>query len=137
MRRPSELIASAAIAIRAAAAPHAASFEDVALWCAEFGAVDPRLQVAALRQAYEVVVREALIADLIASLRARLLVAGPYLAVLSSRGDLPRLLVALGLDDAAPPDGALARALPPRIARFYWQRLRAFVAWTAARNWTT
>lgn len=134
-RRISELIATAAIAIREAAAPDTANLDDVALWCAEFGAVDPRLQVAALRQAFDVVGKDALIADLIASLRVRLLVAGPYLATLSARGDLPRLLVALGLDDAAPPDGALSRHLPPRIARFYWQRLRAFVAWTAARAW--
>jgi hypothetical protein len=133
--RISELIATAAIAIREASAPHTANLDDVALWCAEFGAVDPRLQLAALRQAFEVVGREALVADLIASLRARLLVAGPYLATLAARGDLPRLLVALGLDDALPPDGALSRHLPPRIARFYWQRLRAFVAWTAARAW--
>ncbi len=134
-RRISELLVTAAAAIREAATPSTANLDDVALWCAEFGGVDPRLQLAALRQAFEVVTREALVADLIASLRTRMLVAGPHLAIIAARGDLPRLLVALGLDDTLPPDGALIRALPPRIARFYWQRLRAFVTWTAARAW--
>ena len=134
-RRIADLLATAAIAIRDAAAPDAATLDDVALWCAELGALDPRLQLAALRQAHEVVVRDALIADLIAGLRVRLLLAGPHLVTIAARGDLPRLLVALGLDDVSPPDAALARPLPARIARFYWQRLRAYVAWTAARAW--
>ena len=133
--RVSELIATAADAIREAASTDASSLEEVALWCAEFGAVDPRLQLAALRQAQGVIARDALIADLVAGLRVRLMVAGPHLAVIMARGDLPRLLVALGLDDVSPPPEALLRTLPPRVARFYWQRLRAFVAWTAARAW--
>ena len=134
--RISELIASASDAIRDAASSDAASLDEVALWCAEFGAVDPRLQLAALRQAQGVIARDALIADLIAGLRVRLLVAAPHLPTIAARGDLPRLLVALGLDDVSPPPEAMVRALPPRVARFYWQRLRAFVAWTAARAWT-
>ena len=134
--RISELIANASDAIRDAASTGAESLEEVALWCAEFGAVDPRLQLAALRQAQGVIEREALVADLVAGLRMRMLVAGPHLAVIMARGDLPRLLVALGLDDVTPPPEAMMRTLPPRIARFYWQRLRAFVAWTAARNWS-
>ena len=134
-RRIADLLATAAIAIREASAPAAANLEDVALWCAELGALDPRLQLAALRQAYEIVERDALVADLIAALRVRLLLAGPHLPTIAARGDLPRLLVALGLDDVVPPDTALARRLPARVARFYWQRLRAYVTWSAARAW--
>ena len=133
--RIADLIATASDAIRDAASSDAARLEEVALWCAEFGAIDPRLQLAALRQAQGVIARDALIADLIAGLRVRLMVAAPHLAVIAARGDLPRLLVALGLDDVTPPPEALVRTLPPRVARFYWQRLRAFVAWTAARAW--
>jgi len=133
--RVSELLVGAAAAVREAAAPDAANLDDIALWCAELGAIDARLQLAALRQAYEVIARDRLIEDLLAALRLRMQIAGPYLATLRERGELPRLLVAVGLDDVSPPDGAVRRPLPPRVARFYWQRLRAFVAWTAARSW--
>jgi hypothetical protein len=27
------------------------------------------------------------------------------------------------------------RELPPKVARFYWHRLRAYVAWAAACAW--
>jgi hypothetical protein len=133
--RISELLVSAAVAVREAATPRAAAFEDVAMWSAEFGGVDPRLQLAALRQAFAVIDRDVLVTEVIASLRVRMQVAGAHLVTIAARGDLPRLLVALGLDDVPPPEGALRHRLPPRIARFYWQRLRAYVTWIAARNW--
>jgi hypothetical protein len=100
--------------------------DEVARWCAEIGGVDPRLELAALRHAAAIVDLDALVDDLTASLRARLGAAG------ESRGVVPRVLATLGLDDVDPPDDAMLRELAPRIARFYWQRLRAFVAWRAA-----
>ncbi len=133
--RISALLVSAADAVRGAATVRAANLDDIARWCAAFDGGDPRLQHAALRQAIEVIAADALVADLLAALRVRLQVAGAHLATIAARGELPRLLVEIGLDDAAPPEGALARRLPPRIARFYWRRWRAYVAWIAARDW--
>jgi hypothetical protein len=133
--RVPEILATAASLVHDAARPSAAGLEEVGLWCAEFGGVDPRLQHAALRQAFEVVVTDVLVADVLIALRARLAFAGPRLPTLAARGDIPRVLTALGLDDAPPPEGALTRTLPPRVARFYWTRLRAFVTWSAARDW--
>jgi hypothetical protein len=76
-----------------------------------------------------------LIADLAQSMRARLCAAGALLPHVIASGGLPYLLVLVGLDDVDPPAEAIKRPLPPRIARFYWQRLRAFVAWSASSSW--
>lgn len=133
--RISQRLGSAAEAVRAAAT--APDLDDVARWCAAFDGGDPRLQLAALREARDVIIVDALVTDVIAALRARLQVAGPHLATIAARGDLPRLLIEVGLDDATPPDHALVRRLPPRLARHYWRRWRAYVAWIAARNWPT
>jgi hypothetical protein len=109
--------------------------EEVARWCAEVGGVDPRLELAALRHATAVIALDLLAADVVASLRSRLLAAGELLPALVARGGISRVLATLGLDDVDPPAGAFARALAPRIARFYWQRLRAYLAWSAACSW--
>jgi hypothetical protein len=109
--------------------------EDVARWCAEVGGVDPRLELAALRHARSLVALDALGADVLAALRARLCAAGDLLPTLVERGGVPRVLATLGLDDVDPPESAVLRLVPPRIARFYWQRLRAYLAWSAACAW--
>jgi len=49
-----------------------------------------------------------------------------------ARGGVPRVLATLGLDDVEAPEDGLRRLMPPRIGRFYWQRMRAFVAWSAS-----
>lgn len=131
----SEIIATAAGTVRDAAHPSTLVLEEVARWCVEVGGVDPRLELAALRHAREVIAIDALVDDVIATLRARLIAAGDLFPTLVARGGIPRVLAALGLDDVDPPPHATLRPLPPRIARFYWQRLRAFVAWSAACAW--
>jgi hypothetical protein len=130
-----ELVLSAAIAIRQAAQPHALAFDTITHWCAERGGPDPRLEQAALRHGFAVVDLARVVDDVTDALRARLAAAAPLLGALAAAGELPRLLAAIGHDDVQPPADALVRALPPRIARFYWQRVRAYVAWAAARNW--
>jgi hypothetical protein len=130
-----EILATASAAIADAAQPRGVALEEVARWCAEMGGVDPRLELAALRHALDVVAIERLRADVLASLRARLIAAGDLLPVLVARGGVPRVLATLGLDDVEPPADGLTRLMPPRIGRFYWQRLRAFVAWSAACAW--
>jgi len=137
-RRPLEvgaIVATAAALIRDEAHLGSLALEDVAGWCAEVGGVDPRLEHAALRHARRVIVIDLLVADLIANVRARLTAAGELLPALIARGGVPRVIAMLGLDDVDPPDGAITASLPPRIARFYWQRLRAYVAWSAAVRW--
>jgi hypothetical protein len=129
------IIAMATAALREAATARAPSLEDVARWCAEIGGVDPHLERAALHHARRLVDTDVLVADLGATLRARLAAAGPALPALIARGGIPRVLGNLGLDDVDPPAGAMTRAVPPRIARFYWQRLRAYVSWTASCAW--
>lgn len=131
------LLGTASTLIREAAHRQGLGLEDVAGWCAEVGGVDPRLEFAALRHARRVVATDALIADLIAHVRARLMAAGELLPALVARGGVPRVIAMLGLDDVDPPPDAITAAMPPRIARFYWQRLRAFVAWSAACAWPT
>jgi hypothetical protein len=126
-----DLVDATTHALRAAA-DDPMSLEDVARFCTEVGGVDPRLERAALLHAHALIDRDALVADLADSLRARLLAAGALLPTLIARGGLPRVLASLGLEDVDPPDAAIQRALQPRIARFYWQRLRAYVAWAAA-----
>jgi len=127
-----EITAAVAAAVAEATRPRGISLPEVAHWCAEVGGVDPRLEHAALRHALGVIALDALRADLLAALRARMALAGDLLPVLIARGGVPRVLATLGLDDVEPPDGAITRGMPPRIARFYWQRLRAYVAWSAA-----
>ena len=127
-----EILAGVASAARDAISPRRLSLDEVARWCAEVGGVDPRLEQAALRHALSLVDSDVLVADVVGSLRARLVAAGELLPSLVARGGVTRMLAGLGLDDVDPPDGGLTRPLPPRIARFYWQRLRAFVAWSAA-----
>ncbi len=129
------IVATASALIREAAQRGPLALDDVAPWCAEVGGVDPRLEHAALRHARRLIVTEVLIADLIAHVRARLIAAGELLPALIARGGVPRVIAMLGLDDVDPPTSALTATLPPRIARFYWQRLRAFVAWSAACAW--
>ncbi len=106
--------------------------EDVARWCAEVGGVDPRLERAALLHGLALVSMEAVIADVAASLRARLIAAGPLLPALVACNGVPWVLASLGLDEVDPPPAALSRPMPPRIARFYWRRMRAYVAWSAS-----
>lgn len=126
------IVAAVSAAVADATRARTIALEDVARWCAEVGGVDPRLELAALRHALEIVVLDAICADVVASLRARLVAAGDLLPTLVARGGVPRVLTTLGLDDVEPPEGAITRLMPPRIARFYWQRLRAYVAWSAA-----
>lgn len=130
-----EIVAAATNALGRAGADRALPLEEVARWCAEVGGVDPHLERAALIQAFALVSVDALIADLAVTLRTRLLAAGPLLPSLVARGGVPRVLASLGLDDLDPPPDALLRPVPPRIARFYWQRLRAYVSWSAACGW--
>ena len=130
-----EILATAAAALADAVQPRAVTLEEVARWCAEVGGVDPRLELAAIRHALEVVALERLRADVLASLRARLVAAGELLPILVARGGVPRVLATLGLDDVEPPADGLTRLMPPRIGRFYWQRLRAYVAWCASCAW--
>lgn len=130
-----EIVATATVALRRAATDPTLPLEEVARWCAEVGGVDPHLERAALVQALALVSIDALIADLSVTLRTRLLAAGPLLPSLVARGGVPRVLASLGLDDLDPSPGALLRPVPPRIARFYWQRLRAYVSWSAACGW--
>ena len=130
----SEIVATATAMLREAATPRPL-LEDVARWCAEVGGIDPRLELAALRHASEVLDVDALVRDLIASLRGRLVAAGDLVPTLVARGGVPRMLANLALDDVEPPAEAVTRLMPPRIARFYWQRLRAYVAWSAACAW--
>ncbi|MCA9674078.1 MAG: hypothetical protein H6709_17965 [Kofleriaceae bacterium] len=132
----SDIVAAASIALRDAARHDGLALEDVARFCAEVGGVDPRLEQAALRHAVCLCDVDALITDLIASLRARLIAAGPLLPTLVARGGVPRVLASLGVEDVEPVAGALTRPVPPRIARFYWQRLRAYLAWSAACAWS-
>jgi hypothetical protein len=127
-----EIYAAVTAAVAEATRPRGLGLEEVAHWCAEVGGVDPRLELAALRHALEIIALDALRADVMASLRARMAAAGDLLPVLIARGGVPRVLATLGLDDVEPPEGAITVLLPPRIARFYWQRLRAYVAWCAA-----
>jgi hypothetical protein len=110
--------------------------EDVARWCVEVGGVDPHLERAALLHALALVSVDVVIADVAATLRVRLLAAGPLLPELIARGGVPRLLASLGLDDVDPAPGALRRPMSPRVARFYWQRLRAYVSWSASCAWS-
>jgi hypothetical protein len=137
-RRPrvdlADITATAAALVGEAARARIA-LDVVARWCAEVGGVDPRLELAALRHATEVIAIDLLAADVVLALRLRLAAAGELFPTLVAHGGIPRVLATLGLDDVDPPDGALHRALAPRIARFYWQRLRAFVAWRAACRW--
>lgn len=106
--------------------------EDVARWCAEAGGVDPRLERAALLHGLALISIEAVIDDVAASLRERLIAAGPLLPALIACNGVPWVLASLGLDEVEPPPDAVARPVPPRIARFYWRRLRAYVAWSAS-----
>ncbi len=129
-----DIVVRATSALRVAAAA-AITLEDVARFCAEVGGVDPRLERAALLHADALIARDELVLDLADSLRTRLITAGALLPTLIARGGLPRVLASLGLEDVDPPASALARPLQPRIARFYWQRLRAYVAWSAACAW--
>jgi hypothetical protein len=131
----SEIVAAATAMLRDAAAPKPL-LEDVARWCAEVGGVDPHLERAALLHALALVSVDAVIADVAATLRARLVAAGPLLPDLIARGGVPRVLASLGLDDVDPVPGALRRPLTPRVARFYWQRLRAYVSWSASCAWS-
>jgi hypothetical protein len=137
-RRPpvdlAEILATARAVIADALRPPLL-LEDVARWCAEVGGVDPRLELAALRHARSIVALDALGADILASLRGRLLAAGDLLPTLVARGGVPRVLATLGLDDVDPPEHAILKLVPPRIARFYWQRLRAYTAWSASCSW--
>ena len=139
MRSPpediSEIVATATTILRDAAAPKPL-LEDVARWCAEVGGVDPHLERAALLHALALVSVDAVIADVAATLRHRLIAAGPLLPDLIRRGGVPRVLASLGLDDVDPVPGALRRPLTPRVARFYWQRLRAYVSWSASCAWS-
>lgn len=134
-RRPLEvgaIVGAVSLLLRDAAQLGGLALDDVAGWCAEIGGVDPRLEHAALRHAQRVIDLDALVADLAAHVRARLTAAGELLPALVARGGVARVLAVLGLDDVDPPPGAMIVAMPPRIARFYWQRLRAYVAWRAA-----
>ena len=139
MRRPpediSEIVATATTMLRDAVAPKPL-LADVTRWCAEVGGVDPHLERAALLHALVLVSVDAVIADVAATLRARLISAGPALPELIARGGVPRVLASLGLDDVDPVPGALRRPLTPRIARFYWQRLRAYLSWSASCAWS-
>ena len=130
-----ELVLSATIAIRQAAQVHTLSLDTITHWCAERGGPDPRLEQAALRHGFAVVELGRVVDDITDALRARLAAAAPLVSALLASGELPRLLAAIGHDDVMPPPDALLRTLPPRIARFYWQRVRAYVAWAAARSW--
>jgi len=133
----SEIIASATLALREAARLETEpTLEEVARWCAEVGGVDPRLERAALLHAIAMISPDALIEDVAATLRARLIAAGPLLPALIACGGIPWVLASLGLDEAEPPPEALSRRVPPRVARFYWRRLRAYVAWSASANWS-
>jgi hypothetical protein len=131
----SAIVETATAVVGDAARARSLPFEDVARWCAEVGGVDPRLELAALRHARDIVDRDALVDDVVAALRGRLVHAGELLPTLVARGGVPRVLATLGLDDVEPPADAITRLMPPRIARFYWQRLRAYVAWTASCRW--
>jgi hypothetical protein len=73
---------------------------------------------------------DAVVADVAASLRARLIAAGPLLPALVACNGVPWVLASLGLDEAEPPPEAVNRPVPPRIARFYWRRMRAYIAWS-------
>jgi hypothetical protein len=131
-----EIVATATTALREAASPRTLVLEDIARWCAEVGGVDPHLERAALVHALALISVDAVIADVAATLRARLIAAGPLLPELIARGGIPRVLTSLGLDDVDPQPGALRRELSPRIARFYWQRLRAYLSWSASCAWS-
>jgi hypothetical protein len=130
-----EVLATAATLVAEAAAARVYPLEDVARWCAEIGGVDPRLEQAALYHARSIVRGDVLIDEVLVSLRARLGVAGELFPVLVARGGVPRVLATLGLDDVDPPDRGLVRALPVKVARFYWQRMRGYVTWSAACAW--
>jgi len=132
----SEIVARAIEALREVVTVEPLALDDVARWCAAFGGVDPRLERAALAHALTLVSIDVLVEDLADSLRARLLAAGPLLPALIASGGVPLVLSTLGLDDVEPPPHALARAVPPRVARFYWQRLRAFATWTVSFTWS-
>jgi hypothetical protein len=58
------------------------------------------------------------------------------LPALVARGGVARVLASVGLDDVEPSPDAMSRTLSPRIARFYWQRLRGYVSWSASCAWT-
>jgi hypothetical protein len=131
-----QIVATATAALRDAASAESLDLEDVARWCAEVGGVDPLLERAALAQAFALVSVDALVADVAATLRARLVAAGPMLPALVARGGVARVLASVGLDDVEPGPDALSKAMPPRIARFYWQRLRGYVSWSASCAWT-
>src|SRR5687768_7605663 len=94
----SEIVATASALVIEAVRTPIVSLEEVARWCAEVGGVDPRLELAALRHATGVIALDLLAADVIASLRARLLAAGELLPGLVARGGIPRVLATLGLD---------------------------------------
>ncbi len=130
------IVAAATAAVREAATARLPDLEEVARFCAEVGGVDPHLERAALLHARRLIAIDALVADVAATLRARLVAAGPALPALIARGGVPRVLANLGLDDVDPAPGSMTRAVPPRIARFYWQRLRAYVSWSASCAWT-
>src|SRR5687767_11286287 len=130
-----EIVDTATTALREAAMSETPPIEDVARWCAEFGGVDPHLERAALVHARRVVSVEAVVADVAATLRQRLAAAGPFLPALVERGGVARVLASLGLDDVEPGPDAMSRPVPPRVARFYWQRLRGFVSWQVSCAW--
>jgi hypothetical protein len=130
-----EIVATATVALRDAATVDVTfPLEDVARWCAEVGGVDPRLERAALLHGLALISMEAVIEDVAASLRARLIAAGPLLPALVACNGVPWVLASLGLDEVEPPPDAVARPVPRRIARFYWRRLRAYFAWSASSS---
>jgi hypothetical protein len=135
-RRPSEvadILATVTMALHdVVTAESMLAPDDVARWCAAFGGVDPRLERAALVHAMGLVSIDVLIADIVACLRGRLTAAGSLLPALIECGGVPLVLATLGIEDAEPPAEALCRTVPARVARFYWQRLRAYVSWSAS-----
>jgi hypothetical protein len=132
-----DIVATAMIALREAAViEDDFPLEEVARWCAEVGGVDPRLERAALLHGLALISMDAVVADVAASLRGRLVAAGPLLPALVACNGVPWVLASLGLDEVDPPPEAVNRPVPPRIARFYWRRMRAYIAWSASTAWT-
>jgi hypothetical protein len=128
-----EIVAAATLALRDTATVDLTfPLEDVARWCAEVGGVDPRLERAALLHGLALISMEAVIDDVAASLHDRLIAAGPLLPALVACNGVPWVLASLGLDEVEPPADAVNRPVPRRIARFYWRRLRAYLAWSAS-----
>ena len=128
-----EIVAAATLALRDTSTVDTTfPLEDVARWCAEVGGVDPRLERAALLHGLALISMEAVIDDVVESLRERLVAAGPLLPALIACNGVPWVLASLGLDEVEPPPEAMARPVPRRIARFYWRRMRAYLAWSAS-----